>query len=178
ILAEQGLGGAHDEPQRVQPITLGAAPGLRQQRDEPLLAYGHGGAHATRRSTAAATSAGEMSTRQRWCPIGQRAEPMAEQGRQSSARCSTVARALYGKNPNCSTVGPNRATTGVPTPVAMCITPVSFDTSTRARASKAPVSWSENSPAAVTACPASLPPRPRSSGPPSTTAVIPVARSR
>src|SRR2546425_8142133 len=57
----------------------------------------------------------------------------------------------------------------------MCMTPVSPDTTTRARASSAPVSWSENSPAALgtefppppsaTSCCAS----PRSSGPPTTT---------
>src|SRR5205823_437468 len=69
-------------------------------------------------------------------------------------------------------------------PVAMCMTPVSPDTTTRARASSAPVSWSENSPAALgtefppppsaTSCCAS----PRSSGPPTTTGRYPAASSR
>src|SRR5881275_1634169 len=125
-----------------------------------------------------------MSARQRWWPSGQAAVPVAEQGRQSSARSSTAARARYGKKPNCPTVGPNSATSGVPTPVAMCMTPVSPDTTTRARASSAPVSWSENSPAALTigfppppsatSCCAS----PRSSGPPTTTGRYPAVPSR
>src|SRR5205807_192869 len=83
-------------------------------------------------------------------------------------------------NPNCATVGPNRATTGVPTPVAMCMMPVSPDTTTRARCSSAPVSCRENSPAALAAAPpaTSCCARPRSSGPPTTTARYPVARGR
>src|SRR5437762_1074888 len=66
----------------------------------------------------------------------------------------------------------------------MCMTPVSPDTTTRARASSAPVSWSENSPAALgtefppppsaTSCCAS----PRSSGPPTTTGRYPAVPSR
>src|SRR2546429_516026 len=123
-----------------------------------------------------------MSARQRWWPSGQAAVPVAEQGRQSSARSSTAARARYGKKPNCPTVGPNSATTGVPTPVAMCMTPVSPDTTTRARASSAPVSWSENSPAALATAPppsaTSCCASPRSSGPPTMTGRYPAAPSR
>src|SRR5439155_1532639 len=80
---------------------------------------------------------------------GQRAVPIAEHGRQPKSRSSTAARLVYGKKPNGSTVGPNSATTGVPTPVAMCITPVSPDTTTAARARQAPVSCSVNSPATL-----------------------------
>src|SRR3989454_264959 len=40
----------------------------------------------------------------------------------------------------------------------MCITPVSPETSARARASSAPVSCSENSPAALSTCPPRVPP--------------------
>src|SRR2546426_4099307 len=71
----------------------------------------------------------------------------------------------------CSSDLPKRATTGAPTPVAMCITPVSPETTTRERASRAPVSWSENSPAALAAAPpaTSCCASPRSSGPPTTT---------
>src|SRR6266511_1163420 len=169
---EQRLRDAHHEPQGEQPVAYGPPGRLGGERDEPLLGgRGGPGDHATSRSTAAATSAGATSARQRWWPSGQVAVPVAEQGRQSRARCSTTARARYGKKPNCSTVGPNSATTGAPTPVAMCMTPVSPDTTTRERASSAPVSWSENSPAALAAAPAvtSCWASPRSSGPPTTT---------
>src|SRR5213078_5340308 len=118
------LGGAHDEPQREQALPLGSPDGVRDQPDQARLRGSGRPGHATRRSTAAATSAGVMSARQRWCPRGQAAVPVAEQGRQSSSRSSTTEGATYGKNPNCATVGPNKATTGVPTPVAMCMMPV------------------------------------------------------
>src|SRR6266550_2882297 len=179
---QQRLGRAHHEPQREQALALGSPHRVRDQPDQALLRGRGGAAHATRRSTVAATSSGVISVRQRWWPSGQVAVPVAEQGRQSSARSSTAAGARYGKNPNRATVGPNSATTGVPTPVAMCMTPVSPDTTTRARASSAPVSWSENSPAALataappsaTSCCAS----PRSSGPPTMTGRYPAAPNR
>jgi len=53
---------------------------------------------------------------------------------------TTLEAERYGKNPNCRTVGPNSATTGVPTPVAMCMTPVSPEMSTSERRITAPVS--------------------------------------
>src|SRR2546422_6736150 len=63
---QHAFGRAHDEPQGEQPVPLGPARRRRDQRDEALLG-GRGGAdHATRRSTAATTSAGAMSARQRW----------------------------------------------------------------------------------------------------------------
>src|SRR6266700_1140350 len=177
---ERRLGRPHDEPQGEQPVAFGPACRRGGERDEPLFLRGSGRGHATRRSTAAATSTGARSARQRWWPRGQVAVPVAEQGRQSRSRCSTTAGARYGKKPNRSTVGPNSATTGAPTPVAMCMTPVSPDTTTRERASSAPVSWSENSPAALGPAPSatSCCARPRSSGPPTTTGRNPVARSR
>src|SRR5881397_1769526 len=176
---EQPLRRAEDQPEREQAVALRAARRRTDQHDQTAFGGGRGLDHATRRATAAATSAGAMSRRQRWWPSGQVAVPEAEQGRQSRSRCSTAAGPRYGKNPNCSTVGPNSATTGVPTPVAMCITPVSPETSTVARASRAPVSCSENSPAALAAavscsmCWAT----PRSSGPPTTTSRYPAATS-
>src|SRR5216117_818624 len=136
VLARHGprrkerLGRAHDEPQREQALALWSPHRVRDQPDQALLCGGGGAVHATRRSTAAATSSGVISARQRWWPSGQAAVPVAEQGRQSSTRSRTAARARYGKKPNCPTVGPNSATTGVPTPVAMCMTPVSPDTTT------------------------------------------------
>src|SRR5438093_2186345 len=179
---QERLGGAHDEPQREQALPLGSPDGVRDQPDQARLRGSGRAGHATRRSTAAATSSGVMSARQRWWPSGQAAVPVAEQGRQSSARSRTAARARYGKKPNCPTVGPNSATTGVPTPVAMCMTPVSPDTTTRARASSAPVSWSENSPAALATAPppsaTSCCASPRSSGPPTMTGRYPAAPSR
>src|SRR5438034_4371945 len=64
----------------------------------------------------------------------------------------------------------------------MCITPVSPDTTTHARASSAPVSWSENSPAALATAPppsaTSCCASPRSSGPPTMTGRYPAAHSR
>src|SRR2546426_3305356 len=168
---QQPLRRAQDQPEREQAVALRTAHRRPDERNQASFRRGRGLDHATRRATAAATSAGAMSRRQRWWPSGQVAVPEAEQGRQSRSRRSTAARARDGKNPNCSTVGPNSATTGVPTPVAICITPVSPETSTVARASIAPVSWRENSPAALaaaspaTSCWAS----PRSSGPPMTT---------
>src|SRR5437016_3222910 len=179
---EQPLGGTHHQPKREQSLARGSAYGVGHQTDQPLFRRRGGADHATRRSTAAATSAGVMSARQRWWPRGHAAVPVAEQGRQSSARSSTAARARYGKKPSCPTVGPNSATTGVPTPVAMCMTPVSPDTTTRARASSAPVSWSENSPAALATAPppsaTSCCASPRSSGPPTMTGRYPAAPSR
>src|SRR5690242_1007274 len=180
VRREERLGGAHDQPQREQALARRSADGGGHEPDQLLFRRRRGADHATRRSTAAATSAGVMSARQRWWPRGHAAVPVAEQGRQSSRRSSTTEGATYGKKPNWATVGPNRATTGVPTPVAMCMTPVSPDTTTRARCSRAPVSWSENSPAALAAAPpaTSCWARPRSSGPPTTTARYPAARRR
>src|SRR2546422_6643902 len=64
----------------------------------------------------------------------------------------------------------------------MCMTPVSPDTTPRARASSAPVSWSENSPAALATAPppsaTSCCASPRSSGPPTMTGRYPAAPSR
>src|SRR2546422_5308106 len=185
----QPLRRAQDQPEREQAVALRAARRRTDQHDQTAFGGGRGLDHATRRATAAATSAAAMSRRQRWWPSGQVAVPEAEQGRQSRSRCSTAAGPRYGKKPNCPTVGPNSATTGVPTPVAMCITPVSPETSARARASSAPVSCSENSPAALSICPPRVPPppppasasswaSPRSSGPPSTTGRDPAGRSR
>src|SRR5690349_19304546 len=170
VRGQQRLGRSDHQPEGEQTLAYGAAHRHGDQADEPLFRGCRGADHATSRSTAAATSAGAMSVRQRWWPSGQAAVPVAEQGRHASSRSSTTERALYGKNPNCATVGPNSATTGVPTPVAMCITPVSPETTTRARCSRAPVSWSENSPAALAAAPAatSCCASPRSSGPPTT----------
>src|SRR6266568_7076705 len=179
---ERRLGRPHDEPQGEQPVAFGPACRRGGERDEPLFRRGSGRGHATRRSTAAATSTGARSARQRWWPRGQVAVPVAEQGRQSRSRCSTTAGARYGKKPNRSTVGPNSATTGAPTPVAMCMTPVSPDTTTRERASSAPVSWSENSPAALATAPppsaTSCCASPRSSGPPTMTGRYPAAPNR
>src|SRR5437879_3026418 len=177
---EQPLGGTHHQPKREQSLARGSAYGVGHQTDQPLFRRRGGADHATRRSTAAATSAGVMSARQRWWPRGHAAVPVAEQGRQSSSRSSTTEGATYGKKPNCATVGPNRATTGVPTPVAMCMMPVSPDTTTRARCSNTPVSCSENSPATLAAAPpaTSCCARPRSSGPPTTTVRYPAAPRR
>src|SRR5689334_5460027 len=177
---QQRLGRAHHQPQSEQAFTFRSTLGRGDEPDEPFLRRRRRGGQATRRSTAATTSAGVMSAKQRWCPSGQLAVPVAEQGRQSSARSRTSERAPYGRKPNCATVGPKRATTGVPTPVAMCITPVSPDTTTRARSSRPPVSWSEHSPAALIAAPAaaSCCASPRSSGPPTTIGRYPDARSR
>src|SRR6266540_3239441 len=67
---EQRLRDAHHEPQGEQPVAYGPPGCLGGERDEPLLG-GRGGpprphpGHATSRSTAAATSAGATSARQR-----------------------------------------------------------------------------------------------------------------
>src|SRR3989454_8665437 len=114
---EQPLRGPQYQPQRIEAVALGPAARGREQGDQPLLAGSGGGGHAATPSTAWITSAGVMSPRHRWWPRGHVAVPMAEQGRQSRSRCSTRARAREGKNPNCSTVGPKSATTGVATPV-------------------------------------------------------------
>src|SRR5581483_9676801 len=65
VRRQQRLGGAHGEPQREQPVPFGAPRGCGDQRDQPFLGGRRGADHATRRSTAAATSAGAMSARQR-----------------------------------------------------------------------------------------------------------------
>src|SRR6266508_121473 len=90
---QESLRGAEHEPEREQAVSFGAAGRSGEQRDEPLLGGRGGRDHATRRSTAASTVAGAMSPRQRWWPSGHCAVPVAEQGRQSRARCSTRARA-------------------------------------------------------------------------------------
>src|SRR6266576_3118092 len=142
---EQRLGGSHHEPQGEETLAARSPRRLGDEGDEAILG---GCVHATRRCTAAVTWSGKIASRQRWWPSGHRSVPMAEQGRQSRSSLSTAACLVYGKNPNGSTVGPKSATTPVPTPVAMCITPVSPETSTLARARQAPVSCSVNSPAA------------------------------
>src|SRR5712691_8637878 len=101
---EQRLGAAQHQPNGEQTVALGAPVRGGDERDQPLLARRRRTDHATSCSTARATSSGAMSRRQRWWPIGQRAVPVAEQGRQSRARSSTTAGAAYGKNPNCRTV--------------------------------------------------------------------------
>src|SRR5207245_6176523 len=100
---QERLGGAHDEPQREQALPLGSPDGVRDQADQALLRGSGRPGHATRRSTAAATSAGVMSARQRWWPSGQAAVPVAEQGRQATAGPGTAARPRYGNEPNCPT---------------------------------------------------------------------------
>src|SRR5882672_11878978 len=170
---QQGLRGPDDQPQREQAFALGAAHRFRDQRDELVFRRGH----ATSRCTAAATWSGKISSRQRWCPSGQRSVPIAEQGRQSRSSLSTSACLVYGKKPNGSKVGPNNATTRVPTPVAMCITPVSPETSTVARARHAPVSCSANSPAALCTPAPSAPASCRSPAPPTATSPYPMPRS-
>src|SRR5437667_3835435 len=62
---EQALRQPHDQPQSEQAVALGSADGLGHESDEALLSRRGGGDHATRRLTAAATSAGMMSARQR-----------------------------------------------------------------------------------------------------------------
>src|SRR2546426_1855466 len=113
---QERLGGAHDEPQREQALPLGSPDGVRDQPDQALLRGCGRPGHATRRSTAAATSSGVMSARQRWWPSGQAAVPVAEQGRQSSARSSTAACARYGKKPNCPTVRSEEHTSELQSP--------------------------------------------------------------
>src|SRR6058998_4233926 len=80
---EQPLRRAEDQPEREQAVALRAARRRTDQHDQTAFGGGRGLDHATRRATAAATSAGAMSRRQRWWPSGQVAVPEAEQGRQS-----------------------------------------------------------------------------------------------
>src|SRR6266550_7004332 len=88
---QQCLGRAYHEPQREQALAFGPTHRLGDQPDQALLGGRGGAAHATRRSTVAATSSGVMSVRQRWWPNGQAAVPVDEQGRHSSPRSSTTA---------------------------------------------------------------------------------------
>src|SRR3989440_637754 len=90
VRRQQRLGGAHHQPQREQALARRSAHGVGEETDQPLFGGRRGADHATRRSTAAATSAGVMSARQRWWPRGHTAVPVAEQGRQSSWRSSTT----------------------------------------------------------------------------------------
>src|SRR5439155_10223160 len=53
---QERLGGAHDEPQREQALPLGSPDGVRDQPDQARLRGSGRPGHATRRSTAAATS--------------------------------------------------------------------------------------------------------------------------
>src|SRR2546429_8813920 len=62
---QERLGGAHDEPQREQALPLGSPDGVRDQPDQARLRGSGRAGHATRRSTAAATSSGVMSARDR-----------------------------------------------------------------------------------------------------------------
>src|SRR3989442_1421004 len=182
---EQPLRRAEDQPEREQAVALRAARRRTDQHDQTAFGGGRGLDHATRRATAAATSAGAVSRGQRGGPGGAGAGAGGGPGGQARTRRRTAAGPPDGEKPNRSTGGPNSATTGVPTPVAMCITPVSPETSARARPSSAPVSCSENSPAALSIGPPRVPPpsascwaSPRSSDPPSTTGRYPAARSR
>src|SRR5439155_1746983 len=63
---QQRLGRAYHEPQREQALAFGPTYRVGDQPDQALLGGRGGAAHATRRSTVAATSSGVMSVRQRW----------------------------------------------------------------------------------------------------------------
>src|SRR5437773_7162014 len=63
---QQRLGRAHDEPQREQTLALRSPHRVGDQTDQAFFGGGRGAAHATRRSTVAATSSGVISVRQRW----------------------------------------------------------------------------------------------------------------
>src|SRR2546428_4728677 len=97
---EQPLSRAQDQPEREQAVALRTAHRRTDQPDQASFGGGRGLDHATRRATAAATSAGAMSRRQRWGPSGHVAVPEAEQGRQSRSRRRTAARARDGEDPH------------------------------------------------------------------------------
>ena len=78
-----------------------------------------------------------------------RARPAPE----SAASCTTLLPCPSGPNPCAGVVGPNTATTGVPTPVAKCSGAESLVTSSAARAMIAADSRNDSAPAAEWARP-------------------------
>src|SRR2546427_1635843 len=94
---QQRLGGAQHQPQREHAIPCGTAPRGGEQLDELLLARGGRADHATSRCKAPATSAGAMSPRQRWWPIGQRAVRSEEHTSELQSQSNLVCRLLLEK---------------------------------------------------------------------------------
>src|SRR2546428_10154143 len=86
---EQPLSRAQDQPEREQAVALRTAHRRTDQPDQASFGGGPGLDHATRSATAAATSAGAMSRRQRGWPSGPRAGPEAGRGRPTRNRRST-----------------------------------------------------------------------------------------
>src|SRR3989442_9201814 len=83
---EQPLSRAQDQPEREQARALPTAHRRTDQPDQASFGGGRGLDHATRRATAAATSAAPMSRRQRGGPSGPAAVPGAGPGRQTRTR--------------------------------------------------------------------------------------------